>query len=327
MDVLLVRVVRPRGRPAAERPRRTRSAATASSCAPAVGAVLVGPAWDRRSACWRPELGGVLAGRRRREGLSSTASPPAASVVAWRGRPVARALGQPTRCVAYTRTRPLSAWRERARRLILHDPGAARDRPRVSLAGSGVAPAVGSAPAAAPRRLACAVLHTRASTTRRRTARAPLPPGFLAIHPGSGSTAKNWPAERFLRGRAAGSAGEPTPGFSRRTRGGRTRRPARRDSRARVAAARARRGAGAGGPLPGQRLRREPPRRRRRARRRSPSSARPIRRSGRPWARASLTLRAPGAALADARRRRQWWAPGRELQVRGERTSIRLMSR
>jgi ADP-heptose:LPS heptosyltransferase len=36
-----------------------------------------------------------------------------------------------------------------------------------------------------------------------------LPPGFLAIHPGSGSPAKNWPAERFAAFAATLSEGRP----------------------------------------------------------------------------------------------------------------------
>jgi ADP-heptose:LPS heptosyltransferase len=111
------------------------------------------------------------------------------------GGPLARALASVDAVLAFTRAEAvLSAFRARARRLIPHDPSPPADGPHAS---------VWLAQALAPlgvRALADPPLLAFTPSERREAERLVqgLPPAFLAVHPGSGSPAKNWPAERFL---------------------------------------------------------------------------------------------------------------------------------
>ena len=180
--------------------------------APAPGAVLVGPGpgevdallpWDA------PEVAALLAGTPAARGPVAEALATADVVVAWtRSGEVARALASVTR------------------RLLTHDPAppSGLELRDSELAGN---TAVGAtrvghvshwlARALEPLGLAAAedpppLSFTRAEREEAERRVAGLSPGFLAMHPGSGSTAKNWPAERFLefarRWTGAGARGE-----------------------------------------------------------------------------------------------------------------------
>jgi ADP-heptose:LPS heptosyltransferase len=98
-------------------------------------------------------------------------------------------------CIAYTGRRPLVSAIERAiSRVIAHPPA-----PQGVHAAEWLAQpvrALGAEPPVLPPDMA-----TTAAEDRQAEAflEGRLPPGFLAIHPGSGGTGKNWPAERFAR--------------------------------------------------------------------------------------------------------------------------------
>lgn len=176
--------------------------------APAAGAVLVGPGRGEVESClpWdAPETAALLAGEAR-PGAVAEAVASADVVIAWtRSADVARALGRV------------------ARRLLPHDP--------VPPAAAG--PGRNAIPTHAPARHAshwlAQPLHelgleapaelpllsftgAEHAEAGRLLAGTGLPPAFVALHPGSGSPAKNWPADRFLvlAGRlSAASADEP----------------------------------------------------------------------------------------------------------------------
>jgi ADP-heptose:LPS heptosyltransferase len=132
----------------------------------------------------------------------------AALAEGWHDGPVARALQEVDAVVAYTRSAPLvERLAQRARRLIVRDPTPPPSAGHASLwLARAVAPLLGSTPApslAAVSVLSFTVTEQREAVERTRA----LPPGFLAVHPGSGSPAKNWPATRFFEtaGRLAGA--------------------------------------------------------------------------------------------------------------------------
>jgi len=114
--------------------------------------------------------------------------------------PVARALAEADVVVAYTRSAPLlERLAERARRLLVHDPAPPAEGPHAAeWLMRAVAPLMGSAPASAPR-FVTPVLAFSEQESRDADARTGgLARGFLAVHPGSGSPAKNWPMPHFL---------------------------------------------------------------------------------------------------------------------------------
>lgn len=76
-------------------------------------------------------------------------------------------------------------------RVIVHDPAPARGHASEWLAAALTDLGIGSDEALPP------PAATRQEQVATRTLRARLNPDFLAIHAGSGSKAKNWPAERF----------------------------------------------------------------------------------------------------------------------------------
>ena len=163
--------------------------------APASGAVLVGPGpgevdallpWDA------PEVATLLAETPPVRGPVVDALAAADVVVAWtRSTDVAEALGRV------------------ARRLLTHDPVAPSGLARRGFDSAG---ATGNGGGHVSHWLARALeplgldatadppllSFTRAERDEAARRVAGLPPGFLAIHPGSGSPSKNWPAERFL---------------------------------------------------------------------------------------------------------------------------------
>jgi heptosyltransferase-2 len=116
---------------------------------------------------------------------------------------VSRALEAADVVVAYTRSGPvLACLRARARRVLAHDPAPPPAGPHSSSwLARAVVPLAGTSPPDPP--------PLEITDDERREAEsltADLPPGFLAIHPGSGSPAKNWPLDRFVE--AASRIGE-----------------------------------------------------------------------------------------------------------------------
>ena len=112
--------------------------------------------------------------------------------------PVARALGETDAVVAYSRSAPLlEALAIRARRVIHQDPSPPATGPHAARwLAQAVAPLLGGSPAQ-PRDPGVLEL-TEEELRHAETATRELPEGFVAIHPGSGSPAKNWPLTRFL---------------------------------------------------------------------------------------------------------------------------------
>ena len=111
------------------------------------------------------------------------------------GGPISRRLSQADAAFAWTRSAALvELLSSRVRRLLVHDPTPAPGSGHVSawlsrpLAELGVSP-VRNLPV-----LQFTGTETRAAASLLTA----LPPGFLAIHQGSGSAAKNWSKERFL---------------------------------------------------------------------------------------------------------------------------------
>jgi ADP-heptose:LPS heptosyltransferase len=114
--------------------------------------------------------------------------------------PLARALAEADAVVAFTRSAELlERLADRARRLIAHDPAPPAAGPHAAAwLARAIAPLVGE------RELAQATaLHAPAlafTDEEQREAEAlvrDLPSGFLAVHPGSGAPAKNWPIDRW----------------------------------------------------------------------------------------------------------------------------------
>jgi len=109
--------------------------------------------------------------------------------------------------VAFTRSEPaLGALRARAKRLLVHDPAPPLDGPHASLwLAQALEPLALRAGADAPPPLVFREEERRDGRARTRD----LDDGFLAVHPGSGSPAKNWPAERFAEAARRLSGGRP----------------------------------------------------------------------------------------------------------------------
>jgi ADP-heptose:LPS heptosyltransferase len=115
--------------------------------------------------------------------------------------PIAHALTDADAVVAYTRSAPLlERLAERARRLIVHDPTPPASGPHAARwFAQAIAPLVGASATDSPIPADGGVLAFSDAEQREAEARTrALPRGFLAVHPGSGSPAKNWPLERFL---------------------------------------------------------------------------------------------------------------------------------
>ena len=147
--------------------------------APAAGVVLVGGGasevdgllpWDG------PEVARILSG----EGADG---------------PVADALREADAVVAYTRDGDvLAALRTRTRQLVGFDPAPPVAGPHASEWLTRPLAELGVTAAGEPPDLRFSPAETAAAAPLL----ASLPPGFVAVHPGSGSPRKNWPAPRFL---------------------------------------------------------------------------------------------------------------------------------
>jgi len=109
--------------------------------------------------------------------------------------------------VAFTRSEPvLETLRARAKRLLVHDPAPPLDGPHASLwLARALEPLALRAGAEPPPPLLFGEEERRDAQARTRD----LDDGFLAVHPGSGSPAKNWPAERFAEAARRLSLGRP----------------------------------------------------------------------------------------------------------------------
>lgn len=115
--------------------------------------------------------------------------------------PLTRALAGADAVVAYSRSEPLlERLRERARRLVVHDPQPPAHGTHASAwLASAVATLLGSSDDGRQALPPGGVLEFTAAEQREARARASgLGPGFVAVHPGSGSPAKCWPLPRFL---------------------------------------------------------------------------------------------------------------------------------
>ena len=109
--------------------------------------------------------------------------------------------------VAFTRSEPvLGTLRARARRLLVHDPTPPEGGPHASLWLARALEPLALRPGADPPP-ALVFGHEERCEARARTRE--LEDGFLAVHPGSGSPAKNWPAERFAEAARRLSGGRP----------------------------------------------------------------------------------------------------------------------
>jgi ADP-heptose:LPS heptosyltransferase len=110
------------------------------------------------------------------------------------GGPVEAALASADAVVAFTRSAPaLEALGRRARRLVARDPAPPVGGPHASLWLAGALAPLGiDAPPDPP-----ALLFTEAERLEADAATTEVPAGFLAVHPGSGARAKNWPVDRF----------------------------------------------------------------------------------------------------------------------------------
>src|SRR5262245_55283440 len=112
--------------------------------------------------------------------------------------PVARALAESDAVVAYSRSAPvLDALAARVRRLVHPDPAPPNSGPHAALwLSQAVEPLLVGRES---RTTGEGVLEfTAAERERAESATSALPDGFLAVHPGSGSPAKNWPVARFV---------------------------------------------------------------------------------------------------------------------------------
>jgi len=155
------------------------------------GAALVGPgpseveallAWDG------PGATALLAGEDDDGALRRSLAGADVVVAFTRGADVARALARV------------------ARRLVARDPSPPAAGPHASDWLAGALTGLGVPPAPAPLPLLEFTPLERDEAARRLGR---LPPRFVAVHPGSGSPAKNWPAERFLEVAARASRGGP----------------------------------------------------------------------------------------------------------------------
>jgi ADP-heptose:LPS heptosyltransferase len=108
--------------------------------------------------------------------------------------PVAAALGAAEAVVAFTRSAAaLDALGRRTRRLVARDPAPPAGGPHESFWLAGALEELGIDPRAEPAPL----VFTETERAEAEALGKALPPRFLAVHPGSGSPAKNWPPDRF----------------------------------------------------------------------------------------------------------------------------------
>jgi heptosyltransferase-3 len=165
--------------------------------APAPGAVLQGPGGSEVERWWAwdgPDVARLLA----RDGVSAAPREEPSSIV--------RALREADAVVAYTRSRDVvSALGAAARRLLVQDP----EPPSGTHASSWLTRPLSELGVTAgpdPPDL----IFSRDELTAAAAFSRQLPRGFLALHPGSGSPAKNWPAERFVALARELQPGRPT---------------------------------------------------------------------------------------------------------------------
>jgi ADP-heptose:LPS heptosyltransferase len=153
-----------------------------------VTGVLLGPGEIAEAFPWDgPEMAALLAG----EGT---------------GGPVESTLASADAVVAYTRgSSVLDTLAGRACRLVARDPAPPAGGPHASLwLAAALGPlGIGAAPEPEPLRF------TEAERLEAGAATSSLPPGFLAVHPGSGSPAKNWPFDRFVEAARRLAPGQP----------------------------------------------------------------------------------------------------------------------
>ncbi len=111
------------------------------------------------------------------------------------GGAVEAAVASADAVVAYTRSAPvLDVLRRRARRLVARDPAPPPGGPHASAWLAGALSDLGiDAPHDPP-----PLLFTDAETIDAKAATSGLPTAFVALHPGSGSRAKNWPFALFV---------------------------------------------------------------------------------------------------------------------------------
>jgi len=122
------------------------------------------------------------------------------------GGPVERALASADAVVAFTRSAAvLEALGGRARRLVARDPTPPASGPHASLWLAGALEPLGIHAVVEPPPL----VFTEAETIDAEAATSGLPTGFVAVHPGSGSRAKNWPFDRFVEAARRLSPGRP----------------------------------------------------------------------------------------------------------------------
>lgn len=123
--------------------------------------------------------------------------------------PIARALEAADVTVAYSRSPSLiERLAERARRLIVHDPAPPASGPHAARwLEQAIAPLVEPLGASEP--TAPVLSFTDAEEREAEARTSALPPGFLAVHPGSGSPAKNWPLDRFAAAASVLGGGQP----------------------------------------------------------------------------------------------------------------------
>jgi heptosyltransferase-2 len=108
--------------------------------------------------------------------------------------------------VAVTRSGPLlTGLRAHRARVLAHDPAPPQDGPHASAWLARALEPLALAAAGDPPTLAWS--ETDHADAHERTSE--LPPGFVAVHPGSGSPAKNWPCERFAAVARKLSPGRP----------------------------------------------------------------------------------------------------------------------
>jgi heptosyltransferase-2 len=120
--------------------------------------------------------------------------------------PVGAALREADAVLAFTRSAAvLSALEPLVRRLVPWDPAPPSEGPHASVWLARALEGLGLGASSEPPPLA--FTDAERGEAERRTAA--LPPGFVAVHPGSGSPAKNWPADRFARVASALAAGAP----------------------------------------------------------------------------------------------------------------------
>jgi ADP-heptose:LPS heptosyltransferase len=161
----------------------------ASLLAPAApAAALVGPAEVAEAFPWDgPEMAAVLAGETT-------------------GGPVESAIASADAVIAFTRSASvLDCLAQRARRLVARHPAPPPRGPHASVWLAGALEDLGIATIPEPQPL----VFTEPEKEAAEEATSALPPGFLAVHPGSGSPAKNWPFDRFVETARRLSLGRP----------------------------------------------------------------------------------------------------------------------